>query len=479
MATISSIGIGSGLDVNSIVSKLVDLEKQPLTGLRVKAVNFTAELSIYGTIKSQVSALNDVALSLGTAALWNPLAVSSSNSAAVTASATGVPSKASYSLEVQQLARVQSVASDSVAAGTAMGTGSLTLQLGTWSSNFGAFTAGAAPAVTVTIGVGEDSLTGIASKINNANAGVTATVLTDSSGQRLSIRSNSTGATSGFRVQVADDDATNNDNAGLSRLAFDPATAASGMATNLSTAQQARDANATLNGVPVTSNTNTFANLVPGLSFQVAQVTTAPVTVSVAQDTTAIKKTILDFVAAYNTLNSTLTQATAYNAATKTGSVLQGDATTVGLQNAMRSMIGSVTGGGGISRISDIGITLQRDGSLVAGAKLDTALQDVDAVKNFFTVNNNDPASNGFGLKLKSFTQGLLSFDGTMNNKTAAIQSTIDHNLSDQQKVTDRAAVVEARLRTQYSALDTQMASLSALNNYVTQQVALWNKSST
>ena len=144
----------------------------------------------------------------------------------------------------------------------------------------------------------------------------------------------------------------------------------------------------------------------------------------------------------------------------------------------MRSLIGSVTGGGGISRISDIGITLQRDGSLVAGAKLDTALQDVDAVKNFFTVNNNDPASNGFGLKLKSFTQGLLSFDGTMNNKTAAIQSTIDHNLSDQQKVTDRAAVVEARLRTQYSALDTQMASLSALNNYVTQQVALWNKSS-
>jgi flagellar hook-associated protein 2 len=477
MASISSVGIGSGLDANSIITKLVDLEKQPLTSLKAKASLLGAQLSAYGSIKSQVSSLADVALGLGTAALWNPLTISSSNTAAVTASAVGIPSKSSYSVEVTQLARGQSVASSVQTASAAMGTGTLTLQLGTWSAGLGTFTAGSASAVTIAVGTGEDTLTAIATKINDAAAGVVATVITDSAGERLSLRSSSTGVASGFRIQVSgDSDGVNNDSAGLSRLAFDPQSGAFGMAATGVTTLQARDANATLNGVAVTSASNTFTGLVPGLSFTVGQITSAPVDVSVGQDLATIKKTITDFVAAYNTLNATLTEDTRYDPSKRQASILQGDSTTVGLQNALRALVGSRSSGGVYSRLSDIGIAMQRDGSLLVGTGLDTALKDLDSVKTFFTKNNNDAASNGLGLKLKSFTQGLLVATGTVSAKEAAIQKSVGRNTEEQTKVTTRAAAVEARLRQTYSALDAKMGSLTAIGNYVSQQVTLWNK---
>jgi flagellar hook-associated protein 2 len=476
MATISSIGIGSGLDANSIITKLVDLEKQPLTMLKSKAGALGAQLSAYGTIKGQVSSLSDSAISLGTAALWNPLTVTTSLAAAVSATANGVPTKASYSMEVQQLARAQSTASASVASGTVIGTGTLSIQLGAWDTGMTAFTPGAASALTVTIAAGETSLASIASKINDANAGVSATVVTDANGQRLSLKSTTSGAAAGFRIQVTDDDGTNTDNTGLSQLGFDPAAGAFGMGTTSTTTLMARDAQATLNGVPVSSGTNTFTGLVPGLTFQVGQVTTAPVEIAIAQDTAAIKKTITNFVDSFNKLNSTLTELTKYDAANKTGSLLQGDSVTVGLQNALRSLIGSSTPGGTYTRLSDIGVTLQRDGSLAIDSKLDASLQNLDQLKSFFTTTSSIASTAGFGVKLKSFTLGLLGSAGTLSSKSTSIQKGIDTNTAAQQKVTDRANSAETRLRAQYSALDGKMASLTALGNYVSQQVTLWNK---
>lgn len=475
MAAISSVGIGSGLDVNTIVTKLVELEKAPLTTLTKKAANLGAQMSEYGTIKSQIAALSDAATGIGTAALWNPLSVTSS-STAITASSTGVPAQASYSMEVQQLSRNQSAASAAVPNGTNMGTGTLTLQLGTWSSNFGAFTPGTAAAVSITIGTGEDTLTQIASKINEANSGVTATIVRDGSGERLSLRSKDSGEAAGFRLQVTDGDTINNDNAGLSRLGFDPAAGAFGMATTISTAQQARDAAATFNGVPVTSKTNTFTDLVPGLTLTAAQVTTSPVEIKVSQDTAALKKAITTFVDAYNTLNKTLSDNVKYDSNSNSAGLLQGDSVTVGLQNALRSLVGSSTSGAAYSRLSDVGITVQRDGSLAVGSKLDTALADPTKLKDFFTIDNSNPATDGFGLKLKKFTSGLLATGGTISAKTSALQKAVDNNLVAQQKVTDHATTVEARLRKQYSALDGKMASLNALSTYINQQVTTWNK---
>lgn len=487
MASIASLGIGSGLDVNSIVTKLVDLEKQPLTSLKAKAAVITAQVSTYGDIKSQIASVSDAALNLGSPSFWKKMTATSSNSAAVSATVTGISSpQSSYSVEVQQLARAQNNSSQAFVANASVGTGSLSIQVGTWSSGFGGFTPGATSAVTINIGAGEDSLSSIATKINDANAGVTASIVKDSSGERLSIRSKATGEAAGFRIQTADSDLIHNDNNGLSRLAFDPQSGSFGMATTIATAQQARDAKATLNGVPVTSTTNTFSELIPGVQLTVNQVTTMPLDVNVTSDTTTIKKAITDFVAAYNKLNTTLTNATKYDASTKKGAILQGDSATIGLQNALRSLVGSTTTGAAYSRLSDIGITVQRDGSLMVGdvvngtslssGKLDAALQNISGLRDFFTVDNKDQAINGFGLKLKKFTIGMLASDGALKGKTDSLESMSKTNQKEQDKVNTHASLVQARLTAQYSALDGKMASMNALSSYVSQQVTTWNK---
>jgi flagellar hook-associated protein 2 len=488
MASISSIGIGSGLKAEEIITSLVGLEKARLKPLAAERTSLDTKVSTYANIKSQVSALNDAAITLGTAALWNPLTISSSKTEAVTAAAVGVPSKASYNVEVQQLARAQSVASASQTKDTAMGTGTLSITLGTWDATTlpGSFTAGSAAAVDVDILASDNTLTKIAASINNANAGVVATVITDSAGERLSLRSSATGAAAGFRVQVTDTgDSNNTDANGLSRLAFDPENGAVGMgAIDSATTLLSRDAKATLNGVAVQSGTNTFTGLVPGLNLTVAQVTAAPAVVTVGQDVAAIKKSITNFVTAYNLLNATLMESTKYDADKKAGALLQGDTATLTLSNGLRSLVGSTTTGAAYSRLSELGIKIattveagQPDGRLVLDStKIDAALQDVDKVKTFFTIDNKDLATNGFGLKLKTFTTGLLSSKGAVVTKQGALSKSIAANTDEQLKVNDRADAVEARLRRTYSALDAKMGSLNALSAYVTQQVATWNK---
>jgi flagellar hook-associated protein 2 len=477
---ISSIGVGSGLDVEGIIKQLTALEKQPLTTLQTQAATIQTRISTVAQIKSQVSALATAAKTLGQASSWTGKTLTSSNETAVKGSVTTSAAPTTFDVEVQQLAKAQSTASSAVAANTAMGTGTLTIDLGTWNySGTPSFTKGAAASVNITIGSGEDTLSKIAEKINGANAGVTATVLRDASGERLLMRSNSTGEAQGFRIQVDEGGvpADNLDNSGLSRLAFDPANGNFGMAAN--GYQKALNTQATINGVAVSSANSTLADAVPGVTLEFGAVTTAPVTVKVAADTTTMKKNIQDFMAAYNSLSKTLTDATKYDEASKTGGVMQGDSVVVGLQNALRSLLGSSSVGSTFSRLADIGLDVKRGGLMTLNSsKLDTALKDLGNLQALFTADNTGTANDGFGLKIQSFADGLLATGGTVTNKSDALQNALKSNSKEQDKVNQRALLMEKRLRAQYSALDGQMAGLSSLSSYVSQQVAAWNKSS-
>jgi flagellar hook-associated protein 2 len=358
---------------------------------------------------------------------------------------------------------------------TALGTGTLTIQLGEWNVGMTAFTAGLSTPVSVTI-AGEDNLTTIASKINSANAGVTATVLKDATGERLLLRSKDTGAEQGFRIQVADGDGNNTDNLGLSRLAFDPENGTAGATLT----QQARNAEAVINGVDVISASNTLVDTIPGVTLNLLKESAPGATteVTLATDTATMKKNILDFVAAYNALNKTLSDATKYDAETKVAGVLQGDSTTVGLKNALRSVLGSnAAEGGAFTRLADIGLDVKLGGDIVVNnSKLDKALQDPASLKKLFAEDTGNAATNGFGLKIKDFTAGLLADSGVVSTKSKALKSAIDRNGKDQDKVNDRADLMEKRLRAQYTALDLKMGSLTSLSTFINQQVAQWNK---
>jgi len=456
MASISSVGIGSGLDVKNIVSQLVALEKQPLTQLKAKAENVQAQVSAYGQIKSLVSALSDAVGGLASLTGWNAVKATSSDSSAVSVSAIGGTSPTTFSVGVTTLAKAKATTSAPITPpGAPVGLGTLNLSLASGSS------------VNVEVSA-EDTVASIASKINGAAAGVTATVLSDSSGDRLMLRSAATGVDAAFTLSVtADVDGDLSDAAGLSRLV-----------AGSTTTQAASDAVATVNGVTVTSPSNAFANTVAGVTFTALKETSSPVEINVSRDLSSVKTGIDAFVKAYNEINKAIADATKYDAGTKTAGILQGDATALGLQSALRGLLQSGTAGGAFSKLADVGITQQLGGALaIDSAKLDAALLKPDDLKNLFRADSGDALTDGIAVKLQKFSAGLMTATGLFSTKEASLQRALDRNSENQAKVNERAARVEIQLNKRYSALDAQMASLTALNAYVAQQVATWNKS--
>jgi flagellar hook-associated protein 2 len=635
MASISSTGIGSGLDVTSIITQLVALEKQPLKTLELKATNVNSQISAMGDIKSQFSALTDVATRLSTATAWAARNASSSNTSAATIAVTNAAAATSFRLDVDALAQKQSASSPTLAAGGLVGAGTMTFRLGNWaaptgstgdagadntaaatlagtaatalatanstaqtaadnlliatnadtaltaaypslgtpegdyaalyktwvsaigandhltpalataeanaklavdnayglltggeqgtvdalatravattastskgtavaaataSTNAAAAVTAARPSFTAASGSADvsvtvlatDTVATLATKINAANAGVVATTFFDGTNDRLLLSSKDTGAAAGFRVQVSDTgDGNSLDNLGLSRFAYDPQTSAYGMGSSGISAQYGSDAKARINGLAVTSKSNILTGNLPGVTIELKATTTtgygtvteakSPVSMSISEDVTLAVKNVNDFVTAYNTLNKTLADLTKYDAGTKTASLFQADSSILGLQSVMRNMLGSISAGSSYSRLSDVGIERLLDGSLKMNtAKLSTAANNGTELQKLFTSNNSDTLTNGFALKFAALGTGLLAAGGAVTNKVSALGSVLTRNAKDQAKVNERATAVEARLRKTYSALDTKMASLTALNSYVAQQVTTWNKS--
>ena len=477
--SISSAGIGSGLDVNAIVTSLVNVEKVPLTNLQSAATTLQTKLSAFGQVQSFVSSLHDAAAQLQSAESFAVTNSASSDASAVGASSTTKAIPGAYAVSVTALSTTQSTVSATGQFSTGadvVGTGSITISLGTWSTGQAGFTPKAAAAdVVIPIGASENTLAGIRDKINAANAGVSATIVTDASGSRLALQSSSTGAANGFRVSVVDDDTTNTDAAGLSRLAFDPP--AGTTATTLT--QSAANAKASINGIAVETTDNTLADVVDGITFTLSKVTTTPVTVSVTRNTDSVKSLVTGFVAAYNALASFLSSATQYDASTRTAALLQGDATTTGLQNQLRAQISQAgTASSVFGSLSAIGLEFQKDGRLkVNDTKLSAALSKLpDLTKALTNVDLSNAANNGFAKKITGWTDGLLAATGTLSGKTKSIQSQIASNQKDQTRLTDRINSDEARLRAQYTTLDSTISNANALQKYVTQQITTWNK---
>ena len=463
MATISSAGIGSGLDVNSIVTQLMAIEKQPLTALQTKATTIQSTVSEYGKIKSAISTLRDLAAKLASASTWSQT-VTNSSSTAVSASSNN-SAAGTYSVEVQKLASVQTIATGTaVPLSTTLGAGTLHIELGTWGAGQTSFTPStAASAVDVAIAA-TDTLAEIRDKINGAGAGVTALVMTDASGSRLLIRSNASGAANGFRTS------------GFAPLGFDPS---SGVAT-MTQSQAASDAAATINGLAVTSTSNTLSNIVDGLTLNFSALTTAPVTVNVVADTDALKKTITDFAAAYTAVNQLIATDTKYNPTAKQGGILQGDSAAVGLQRQLRTLAGSASGASATyAHLSDAGVELQADGSMTVNAsKLGNALGNLGELKKMFSNSNLlDPSQDGFAKAFRIATDSILGIDGALTTRTDGLGKQLQRNQSDQDALQVRLDATEKRLRAQYTALDATMAVLTSQSNYITQQIAAFNAS--
>ncbi len=204
MATgsISSIGIGSGLDVESIVSQLVAIKQKSLTKLETQATTINTKISSMGSLKTAVSNLQDQINKLSKGDLWQGKTVTSSNASAVTGTVTTKAAAGSYAVEVSQLAAAQSVNSQAFAKDAAMGKGVLTITMGTWSESGGVHSFSGASDTSKNLVLndltGNETLSEIAAKINAKGAGVSAAIVRDASGERLSLTSTATGTTNGI-----------------------------------------------------------------------------------------------------------------------------------------------------------------------------------------------------------------------------------------------------------------------------------------
>jgi flagellar hook-associated protein 2 len=228
--------------------------------------------------------------------------------------------------------------------------------------------------------------------------------------------------------------------------------------------------------VAISSASNTVSDALPGITLTLNKVTTGPVEVGVIQDKDSVRKNLQAFVDAYNAINNMLTTATKYDPDTKTAGSLQGDSTAVGLQNSLRRMMGSVTPGGDLQRLSDIGITIKTGGVMsIDNAKLDQAMENPAALQRLFANESSVATEKGFGLKVKAFADGITSTNGLVTTRTESLRSSITRNGKEQDKVNDRATRAEARYLAQYNAMDAAVGQLNGLSNFVNQQITLWN----
>lgn len=471
MATISSLGVGANLDLASLLTQLQTAESQPLVALQAKAKSYTSKLSAYGTIQSALSTLQTAAKKLGDPTLFQSVTGTPTVSGILAASATDSSAAGNYTIDVTQLAQAQTV----IAAGqldtkTAIGNGTITIDFGqvtggtlnaaTGQYSGATFTADATqPAKTVTIDPNNNTLEGIRNAINGANAGVTASIVNDGSGtpNRLVLTSSTTGEKSSMRISVAGDaplqNLLNNNPAGTQ---------------NLKQTSAAQNAKLNVNGIDVTSATNTVKEAIQGATLTL--VNTGKTGLSMKENTAGVKSAITDFVNAYNTLQSTAKTLTTYDADTNTAAALVGDSTLRNLQTRIRQALTSPQDGGAndMKVLTEIGVAFQKDGTIAIDAtKLDKALAgNLKGVANLFS--SATGSTGGYGKQIDALVTDLNT--GALKVASDGVTSTIKQLDTQYDALQLRVDSTVARYKAQFTQLDVMIASMNNTKTYLTQQ---------
>lgn len=456
MAALSSPGIGSGLDVNALVSKLMSVEQKPLTLLATKETTFNSKLSAYGSLKSALSTLQSAGYTLATPSTFTGRSTSLSDTTIMTATAATAATEGTYAINVTTLATNRTVRSDTAYAATTD-----TFNLGTLNIAVD----GGAP-VAVTIDATNNTLDGIRGAINAASAGVTATVVNDGTTNRLVLTAKNTGLDGDFTVAVTDSGA-----GGTNALNLLDYAGGAGAATKFVSAQTPVDADLTVNGLQVIRSSNTFTDVISGVTMNLTKAGTTSLTVS--RNTAAVTTAVTTFVTAYNAVNKLLHDTSAYNASTGKASILTGDGTVRNIQSQLTNLVGtSLTGlSGGIASLNDIGITLQKDGSLATNStKLQAALDDTSKdVAGLFS--KTTTGNEGVAVRLNTVLDSIIGAEGQMTGRTKGIDNSLKDIAKQKTTLQARLTAIEARYRKQFTSLDTLLASLQQTTSYLTQQL--------
>lgn len=439
-ALLSSAGVGSGLDVDAIITALVNAKQAgPAQQISNQTTQLQSQEAGLTALSSSLSSIQSTLSALSSSITYNTYAATLGNTAMGSATTLPNAQPGTYSVEVDHLATAQSRTSGAYATGTAVGAGTLTVSVG-------------GKSMDITVGA-TDSISTIATSINQStsNPGVQATVIYGSGGAQLLLTSTKTGVANGFTVSAGDDSSS-----GLSALA-----------TTLNTAgsHEASDASLSINGIAATSASNSVSGVLNGVTLNLTG--TGTTTLTVSQDTSAVTSAVNDFVSAYNSYVSTVATLNSYDPDSKQAGVLLGDSTLMSVQRQINSVLSNSVAGNSIGSLAALGIARNADGTLtVNSGTLNTALQsNPSAVQNLFA------GTNGYATVLNNVLDSFTSGNGIITSRTNSIQKQLTNLTQESADLTARMNTYATQLRQQYTALDTLMSSLNNTSSYLTTQL--------
>jgi len=464
---ISSPGLGSNLDVNSIVSQLMALEQRPLTALAKKEAGFQAKISALGSLQSAVSALQTAAGNLVPATGSTPLQKFSvfrtalSDATIASASASSGAVAGSYRLDVTRLASQHVIASATGAAspfsgaGTTLPTGgTLTLSL----DSAGGSSPHKSTAITIADGATPEN---VRDAINSASAGVSAVVINGTAGKQLVLTSDAAGSNQIVTL------------AGIPGLAYDPNATPVPATDPFAQTQTAQGSAFKLNGIAVEASSNSVTTAIDGVTINLLKgpelpATSVSTTLTISRDTASLNSGVNALVKAFNEFHTTASSLGSYDAASKRAGALNGDGTLRTAQENVRTALGKVPtelAGASLQRLTDIGVTLQKDGKLnIDSAKLGKAIgDDLAGVANLVSA---------YGKAFRTATEGLTGSGGLIAARSEGLSTSIKGLGQQSEVISARLTQIEARYRKQFTALDTLMAGMTKTSSFLQQQLA-------
>ncbi len=469
MATITGISAGR-VDVNSIVTQLMAVERKPIDTLNQKSASLQTKLSVLGSVRSSISNFQSAVQKLKGAGGFQAFNVNVGDPSIFNATASTKAVAGNYSLEIASLAASQQlVAAGQVDSQASIGSGTTTtisfdfgtVSGGTFNSTSGTysgatFSSNGAGVKTVTIDNTNNTLEGIRDAINSANIGVNATIINDggASPYRLTLSSSTSGVSNSMSISTAGDAAIG------SLLDNNPAGV-----QNLSQTVAAQNANLKVNGVAITKTSNTVSDAIQGVTLNLNKLTSAPTSLSITKDTAAINAAASNFINAYNDLNSTLKSISTYKTSTTTGGTLAGDPAIMQMMGELRDIVSSTVSGGNYTMLSDVGINTKPGVGLTLDAtKFSNAVtNDLTALSNLFV------SDTGFATKFDSWAKSSLNV--TLTTRTANINQSITDIAKRVDTLETRMTSIKKRYTMQFTHLNTVLAQMSSTQNFVTQNL--------
>jgi flagellar hook-associated protein 2 len=455
---LQSLGIGSGLDIATLVDNLTTAEMSaPNARVTREQTDLTTQVSAIATLKSALSTFQSSLTSLLVGSGFTARAVTSSDETVVKATATSSAALGNYQVEVKQLAQSQQLLSGNFTGGAATVVGTGTLSIGSNGNNF-----------SITVDSSNNTLAGIRDAINSApgNQVVSATLVYGQTGAQLVLTSLNPGAANGVTV-----DATGGDG-GLAQLTYGV-----GNATHYTEKQPAQDAIVLVSGVEHHSSTNQVTDAIDGVSLSlVSSKPGTQVPISIGNDTDHVVSQVQSFVTAYNTLQKSLAPLASYDSTTQAAGPLFGDSMYSGLLSQIsRALTDSVAGvTGPYSSLAALGITRGVDGTMsMDETKLRTALSsDFKAVSNVFS------GTTGVIGRLNSQLTSALLTGGSVATRSSSL-TTQQNQINDEKSQIDlRTAAVKARYLAKFNAMDALLAQMQNTSTYLTQQTDALNRAS-